>query len=494
MGAEPRPLDLLLQAAKNAFLEKQRRASTRKLDEYRPYPKQKAFHSAGAEFRERLLDAANQVGKTTAAAAELAYHLTGLYPEWWDGHRFERATSWIVGSETAEIARRGAQRILLGPPENERLWGTGMIPGDRIIEQTRKRGVPDAVESIIVSHVSGGSSTVTFKSYDQGRKKWQADTVDGVWFDEEPPEEIYSEGLTRTNAVEDGRVMTTFTPLLGETEIIVRFMKEDDAEAKGRWFIIMTLADAKHFSAARREEIASSYKSWERDARVSGTPTLGSGRVYPVSWETVSVDPFPIPKHWRRIIGLDFGGSDHPFAAIELCWDTETDIIYATKEYIEVEPLPAIHAAAILPWGDWVPVAWPHDGHKTSIDRGSALPLRDMYENEGLEMLDDHATHEDGGGYGVEAGITEILSRMRTGRLKIFKTLSKLEGEFLTYHREKGIIVKKKDDGLDALRTGMMMLRESVAESELPPPKTPGDQAGGGFPGEALGGESSWMG
>jgi phage terminase large subunit-like protein len=66
-----------------------------------------------------------------------------------------------------------------------------------------------------------------FKAYEQGRAKWQADTLNGVWFDEEPPLDIYTEGLTRTNATW-GLVMLTFTPLKGMSDVVQMFLSDTD--------------------------------------------------------------------------------------------------------------------------------------------------------------------------------------------------------------------------------------------------------------------------
>ena len=93
-----------------ATRELQRRARSTRLLRYRPYPKQREFHAAGAVHRERLLMAANQVGKTMAGAAEAAFHLTGRYPEWWAGRRWHRPVHAWAGSETAEVTRDGVQR------------------------------------------------------------------------------------------------------------------------------------------------------------------------------------------------------------------------------------------------------------------------------------------------------------------------------------------------------------------------------------------------
>jgi phage terminase large subunit-like protein len=158
-----------------AYLAKEldRRTSENRLAAYRPYAKQLEFHAAGANHRERILVAANQVGKTWGAGYELAMHVTGIYPDGWEGRRFDRPTRWIVGSESTELMRKGVQRILLGPPEDQSRWGTGSIPKAHLIETPRKAGVPDAVASISVRHISGGTSSIQMASYDQGRTKWQ---------------------------------------------------------------------------------------------------------------------------------------------------------------------------------------------------------------------------------------------------------------------------------------------------------------------------------
>jgi len=209
--------------------ERLARTSRAKLFRYRPYPKQLQFHAAGAVHDERLLMAANQVGKTTAGAAECALHLTGRYDDWeratgikWPGRRFTRPTTAWVGCDTRNNVRDGAQRLLVGPPRIRDEWGTGMVPGEDLVECKLHYQVKDGIDAIVVRHVSGGYSVLMFKSYDQGRRSWQGETLDFVWFDEEPPWDIYIEGMTRVNATA-GMVWLTFTPLLGMTDVVMSF-------------------------------------------------------------------------------------------------------------------------------------------------------------------------------------------------------------------------------------------------------------------------------
>lgn len=207
----------------------ERLAAARERDQlrrYRPYPKQRQFHAAGAGHRERLFMAGNQVGKTLAGAMEWAMHLTGRYPEWWKGRRFARPVRLWAAGVTGETTRDNPQRVLLGPPERREDRGTGAIPGDAIADAAAQRGLADAVDSVVVRHASGGSSLLAFKAYEKGREKWQGETLDGVWFDEEPPLAIYTEGLARTHA-RQGIVVVTFTPLLGMSEVVRMFLADD---------------------------------------------------------------------------------------------------------------------------------------------------------------------------------------------------------------------------------------------------------------------------
>lgn len=204
-----------------------RRRRRNRLQDYRPYSKQREFHAAGAVHRERLFMAGNQLGKTLAGSMEVAAHLTGLYPPDWTGRTFDMPGRWWAAGETRVSTRDSVQKLLIGPAEMEEEWGTGSIPGDAILDITRGVGVPNGLDSVTVKHVSGGASTLLFKAYEQGRAKWQADTLHGVWFDEEPPLDIYTEGLTRTNAT-DGIVFLTFTPLKGMSDVVQMFLTDSD--------------------------------------------------------------------------------------------------------------------------------------------------------------------------------------------------------------------------------------------------------------------------
>jgi phage terminase large subunit-like protein len=441
------------------LIEVERLLAQNQLVQYQPYPKQLEFHAAGKTYRERLLMAGNQVGKTLAGGAEFAMHLTGLYPSWWTGRVFDKpVVSWAAGV-TSEVTRDSVQRILMG---RANAIGTGTIPKKLIKDSAPKRGVSDATDTVVVRHVSGGESLLTFKSYDQGRTKFQAETLDLVWLDEEPEQlEIYTEALTRTNNT-NGLIFMTFTPLFGLSHVVRRFLNEKTPDMH---VTMMTIDDAEHYSEAQRARIIASYPIYERDARTKGIPSLGSGAVFPVSEADIRIDPIPIPDHWPRINAVDFGW-DHPFAWTAKAWDRDTDTVYIYDEYRKSQATPKTHVADLRekPGFEWIPVAWPHDG--LQHDKGSGIPLADTYRNLGMNLLPDKFSNppalgqdEGEGGNGVEYGITDMLTRMETGRLKVFSTCPQWFEEFRQYHRENGKIVALGDDLMSSSRIGILSLR-----------------------------------
>jgi phage terminase large subunit-like protein len=360
----------------------QRRAES-KLAHYQPYPKQLEFHSLGATKRERLLVAGNQTGKSLAAAMELAMHVTGNYPAWWTGFRFDRAIrAWACG-ETSEVMRETTQRLLLGEPGQ---YGTGCIPKAALVEVVPARGLADLADMIRVRHVSGEISVISIKAYSQGRERFVGATIDYLSLDEEPEDNIFTEALTRTN-VTQGPSVLTFTPLKGLSTVVKRYLLEPSPD---RAVVTMTLDDALHYNAAQRAKIIASYPEHERDTRTKGIPAMGEGRVFAVDEDKLLVDPFECPKHWIRIGGIDFGWT-HYAAFVEMWWDRDLDVLYLVRTLRVREQTPLQHVEAVRHWKlKW---SWPHDGRQATL-AGAGLPLMRQYKDGGLDMMGEHATFE----------------------------------------------------------------------------------------------------
>jgi hypothetical protein len=185
-----------------------------------------------------------------------------------------------------------------------------------------------------------------------------------------------------------------------------------------------------------------------------------------VKEETLAIEHRDFPNHWPRIIGCDFGW-DHPFAAVELVWDRDTDTVYVSRCYRVREATPVSHAAALRPWGK-IPIAWPRDGRRETLE-GAGIALAKQYQAQGLDMLDTHAQFEDKS-ISIEAGIADMLIRMETGRFKVFKHLTDWFDEFRLYHRKDGRVHKENDDALRR-DDAALCAHEPSAQAALVPPR-----------------------
>lgn len=427
---------------------------------YKPYPKQMEFHDAGKTSKQRCLMAANKIGKTHSAGFEVAMHATGKYPDWWHGRRFTKAPHIWCAGKSAQTTRDTVQTVLLGKIRQD--WGTGAIPRECIIgDPTMARGQPDCVDTIKVRHISGDTSLIQFKSYEQSVSKWMGPNIDLVWYDEEPEDPmLYDEGVMRTAQV-DGITMMTFTPLLGVTEIVNRFWPELN-DASVHHLTQMTMDDAPHFADNPKlyANALAGMPDYQLEARSKGIPMLGHGAVFPFPESAITCEPFQIPGYWPIIGGVDFGW-DHPTAAAWCAYDKANDTFYVTNEYRMAKQTPVVHAAALRGPNPMMSWAWPSDGLQT--DKASGIPLAHTYRELGVKMLGEHARNEvpgkAKGGIGVEAGVLKMFSMMQTGRFKVFTSCPMWFQEYRQYHRKDGMIVKKNDDLLCASRYALMMLK-----------------------------------
>lgn len=420
-------------------------------------PWQMEFLNAGLLNPERMSMCANRTGKTNTAGFETACHMTGIYPEWWEGQRFPHPVLVWTGSPTNETSRDIVQKSLLGGTTQD-LLGTGWIPRHLIDGKPKMRqaGVSDVVDTFRVKHSSGGTSQCVLKTYEQGWRKWQGTEPHIVWLDEEPDESqeqvrIYEEALTRI-LTSRGRLMVTFTPLLGQTRLVTHYMNG----GKGVYLVGATWEDSPHLNREERERLACSYSDHQLDARTKGVPMLGEGAIFTVPEEEIVIPKFDIPYHYALIKGIDFG-IDHPAAVAELAWNRDRDIIYLTNCWKKQGIDSSTHVEMINKNNPWVPVAWPHDG--TNKEKSSGVRLKDHYKKARMLSLSARYRNDKAGSQPVEPIIMEMQDRISDGRFKVFSHCYGFLQEYRNYHRKNGLPVKTNDDILKAVFYAVMMRR-----------------------------------
>jgi phage terminase large subunit-like protein len=427
------------------------------------YPNHLRFFAAGRTHAHRLIIAANRVGKSLASCYELVLHCTGLYPPWWPGRKLTRPINWWVCGENSELLRQSIITLLIGPVGE---YGTGLVRRhlldvDSMVD-TRKTAT--TVSSFRVKHVSGRHTQVDFKSYDAGRTAFQASEVN-VLFDEEPDVAIYVEAVTRTlNLGADGMTIMNFTPVKGETPLLLSFMAGHSYAtgeiSPSKHVTHLTWAtDAPHLSDTTKSEMLALYPPYIRDARTKGLPVVGEGAVYPCAEDLVFIDPLPfaIPDRWARFFALDFGFVE-PTAILWFAVDPETRVVYVTGEhYLSGAPVgthaQVIHAQNKVA-GFPIPGVCDPSGGGTSADGKQA---RRMYEEDfDLPMMPANNA--------LETGIAKTYQAMITGKLKIYATCVNTRREFRSYGRKKSGFVGD-DHAMDCARYGMLSGLQ-VAESK----------------------------
>ena len=455
--------------------ELKQRERFNRVDTYDPYPYQVKFHRTGSEANQRLLMAANRIGKSFCGSMELSYHLTGLYPEWWEGRKYNLPIIAWAGGVSNETTRDIVQYELLGSPDDPEAFGSGTVPKNYIIKTERKPGVPNAKSVALIRHVSGGNSSLFFKAYEMGVEKWQGRSVDCIWLDEEPSRDIYSQAVTRT-LDRKGMVYMTFTPEQGMTETVASFMnnlQSGQALVNATWddaseTVVSLRGQKGHLDEGVMQQILSSYSPHEREMRRYGRPSIGSGLIFPIQEEKILIDPIVLEDHWPRIAAIDFGW-DHPTAVVWAAVDLEEETFYVYDCYRMSKASPTVHSQAIRTRPHFIPIAYPHDGNRR--DSMGNPGLADQYRNLGCNLRLDHFTNppalgENKGGNSIEEGLMAMIQSMENGKFKVFSTLPDWFEEFRMYHRKGGKVVAIRDDLMSATRYAFQSQRFAVSGAD----------------------------
>lgn len=419
------------------------------------YSRHVDFFKAGVNHRERAVCGANRVGKSYANYYEIALHVTKLYPDWWPGRRFYEGVRVVCAGKTHPSITEIGQYYLLG---NAMEIGTGLIPKDYkdrpfIVDWKSKPNVANGISSVVIKDIYGELNYITFSSYEQGRQAFEGKTLEVVSFDEEPPSDVYEEGLTRT-ATTDGIVMLTFTPLDGFTTVVQSYLPGGMFPVDhivpnnpSKWVTPIEWDDVPHLTEKTKREMWESYLPHMREARSKGIPAIGSGKIYPIPESNVVIDPFEIPSYWPRFYGMDVGF--HCTAAVFFAVDPTSDTYYIYDEYYGNEVVPEVASTAILRKGG----KWIHGVVDPSSMRGSTrdgAKLAHEYRDLGLQLRLANNS--------IELGIQQCYSRFSSGRMKIMRNCSNTIMEYRTYcYDDKGMPKKnQKDHAMDAMKYGVL--------------------------------------
>ncbi len=405
--------------------------------------KQMEFHKC--QKRNRWVFGGNRCGKTECGAAESVWLLRGNHP-----YRKNKkdVVGWAV-SVSLSVQREVAQKKLMSFIAKEWIVDIGMNKG--------KSGDVGGgiIDYVAIKNVFGGISRIYFKSCEMGREKFQGASVDFIWFDEEPPQDVYEECCMRI-IDSRGEIFGTMTPLLGLTFVYNKIYLNDSADSEV-WHIFMEWADNPYLDEVEIQRLTATLSQAELESRRYGRFYVNSGLVYPEFNESVHViPPFDIPPEWQDKISID-PGLNNPLSCHFYAVDGDGTIFVVAEHYEAGKDLNH-HARAIkaianglgwhtLPTGELSALI---DSSATQRTLASEKSVAQLFYEQGIAV--NTKVNKDLF-YGITLVKRYLKGEYGTPRIYIFNTCVNLIRELKTYWWGDGDVPKKKDDhALDELR------------------------------------------
>jgi len=445
---------------------------------FRPFEHQKKFFLTGASGRRGIL-AANRVGKTVSTCYETAMHLTGLYPDWWEGYRFTTPITAMVAGEGWSQVALVLQNELLGTQDvkiTENL-GTGAIPRDCIISDTMRN---DGANNIgcEIRHVSGSNSYLLFANYTQEVRQLQGFKLNLAVFDEQPPDDFFSEIVTRT-ATTQGKVLCSFTPLKGLNGLVSKFWNNEE----GYEYIRVSWDDVPEYSpwgepfllAATRRQLEKDYLPHEREARIAGKPVMGKGAVFQLgNWPTYKTGDIDFLRMSRiqRVIALDLGLVNDKTVITLMYWEPYERTAYLHRQIVVQgieEAVPTQYINHLLrPEVFGTPIVLPADASTAGRYTMSANSIRELFEQYELNVIDKaimNPPDSQGRVTNHKAyGINQMRQMLEVGNLMVNENCTYFLNEAQNYFVDEKGRFSDPDDCIDSCRYALLACLQGIAE------------------------------
>ena len=431
---------------------------------YRPLPEQKKFHASKAKGKIAL--GGNRGGKTVAGATETVMKMVGVHP---NQKKKPPLACRAIGSGFED----GIKKII--QPEIKK-W----LPPSQLKDGSWESSYDLSSKTLTLDN----DSTLEFLTNDQEVVKHAGTSRDHIWFDEEPPEEIFNENMLRLVDV-GGEWCLTMTPLIEMSWTYNRLYQAavTGANPDIEVFHLDTL-DNIHVDPTVLEILLSGMSDEEKAARTHGVYYNLTGGIYSASLSPDNfIDPILNTDKWPIFYNRwgHFGMLDHGYTnltAFHLGAVDEEGRIVIYEEYVASKQLVKENCEAILriirglhlqEKIEYV-VADPSIRNTDPISGSSVF--NEYFEN-GLSLVL--------GNNDVKAGISRVNAKLADNSLLITKNCKNLIKELPNYRWSKytsskiasrknpqEVPVKKDDHSLDALRYGIMSRPSFFNAAEQP--------------------------
>jgi phage terminase large subunit-like protein len=448
---------------------------------FRPFEHQLKFFATGAnpQAERRGILAANRIGKTVSTCYETAMHLTGLYPDWWNGYRFDKAITCMVAGEGWSQVALVLQQELLGTQDikiTENI-GTGAIPKDCIIVDTMRNDGANCI-GVEIKHKSGGKSYLLFANYTQEVRQLQGFKLNLAVFDEQPPDDFFSEIVTRT-ATTQGKVLCSFTPLKGLNGLVSKFWNREE----GYEYIRVSWDDVPEYDPwgqpfllmSTRRQLEKDYLPHEREARIAGKPVMGKGAVFQLnSFPTYKTGDYKFAemRNLHRVIALDLGLVNDKTVISLMYWEPHERTAYLHKQIVVQgtdEAVPTQYINHLLrPEVFGCPIVLPADANTAGRYTMSSASIRELFESYELNVY-ERAIMNPPDPQGRQTnhkayGINQMRQMMEVGSLMINENCTHFLSEAQNYYVDEKGRFSDPDDCIDSCRYALLACLQAIAE------------------------------
>jgi phage terminase large subunit-like protein len=400
--------------------------------------------------------AANRTGKSYGGSYETALHLTGDYPAVWNGARFdEPIDALVLGYDFMQMQRPQAiLELLFGEPND---IGSGFIPKDKIVESRKRQG--GCIDKMWVRHKSGGVSTVSVASYEQGDSSFQGGIFHFILIDEQPRNNrILPQALKRQWSLKgDGRLLAVFTPELGLNDTAAAFWDKEGIHHSG--LINVSLYDlvGDLYTQEEVDAMVAVIPPWQREFSVYGRPSAGTGAVFQGINKQSLVEVIPeVPDDWKQLISIDLGFQDNCVIS-HLAEHPINKELWLVQEKVFSQTDAVIIASFVRSMQQgFIPLLLPKDA---KFERGLGETYQSIFKGEGCIVVNELAANwrlqPNGKNSSISAGIMYLRDLMQKGLFKVTQTATEFLKEFDLYsYNEQGKFIDKHNHAIDSVRYG----------------------------------------
>jgi hypothetical protein len=302
--------------------------------------------------------------------------------------------------------------------------------------------------------------------------------LDLAVFDEQPPDDFFSEIVTRT-ATTQGMILCSFTPLKGLNGLVSKFWNRE----AGYDYIRVSWDDVPEYDlwgepfllTTTRRQLERDYLPHEREARMQGRPIMGKGAVFQLrDWPTYKSGDFKFAEmtNIQRVIALDLGLVNDKTVISLMYWDPYERTAWLHKQIVVQgveEAVPTQYINHLLrPEVYGTPIVLPADANTQGRYTMSTTSIRELFEQYELNVYDRAIMNPPDPQGRVtnhkSYGINQMRQMLEVGSLMVNENCVDFLREASNYYVDQQGRFSDPDDCIDSARYALLACLQGICE------------------------------